>query len=196
MDNLRKLQQWLNDPCDESEALVNPFGGGAYVPIDVVNKKIKFAEVMFNARFGFRSFSHSVYSLPSSVNISGSIEVKVDCFSDDNFDEDSYEVSVDELVGSATFDAAHYAPNTHWGATCKSLCISNALLKYPQFGGLLNSQRIDFSQVPVAGKDGAVKKIKADIVIEQKLKNAWSAGDEKTIEELNKIYDFTDAGTK
>lgn len=190
MDNLRKLEQWLNEPCDEFETAIHPFGGGAYLPIDVINKKIVFAEKLFDAKFKFQNYRHEVYNLPASIVVSGSIEVKLLVRSDENFDTDSLEVEVDALVGSATFDIVHYHPNTHWGATCKSLCISNALLKYPQFGALLNSQRVEFSVKEEAAVNG---KKKADHIIQKMMDNAQSAGDEKTIKELNEIYNFSNA---
>lgn len=184
MNNLEAFKAWLSEPCSPEEVSITN-DGGAYMAIPMIREKIKYAELMFNASFRYKNFNH----IPlGSVFISGSIELIIMVSSEETAVQDRYEVIVDELVGASTFRLQEYEPNQHYAAICKSLSIANALLKYPQFGALLNRENL----VSTESAKGSVLRIRkvAGEIERKKLDLAFSSGDDKTIEELNNIYIF------
>jgi hypothetical protein len=103
------------------------------------------------------------------------------------------------LSGSATFCTEDYNPNTHYGATCKSLCIANAaMLLGRQFSWGLNpdEEEPDLFSGPVtkhkiirSGKPSV--KMKPDKVIREKYAKAVVQMNNEAVKELESIYDFT-----
>lgn len=106
------------------------------------------------------------------------------------------------LAGAATFFPDEYVPNEHWGATCKTLCIANAVQALgEQFGWGLNDDLEDIEpdvfSPPIPKKTtemirkGVVStKVPPDKEIRKKYAEAASKGDFKKIEELEAIYAF------
>lgn len=132
------LLQWLMSPCPPEDVKGDQYLG-YFLGIDKVNEKINILRSKFECRVNFRNFHHFLFIKPTKeVFASGSIEVEI--ISKDG----TFHV---ELVGAATFDIEEYdndkESNPHYAATLKSLCKSNALLEYPQFGSLLNKQELN-----------------------------------------------------
>lgn len=167
-----KFLDWLNTPCSEDEKILNP-NGGWYLGIEKVNEKLKHAFDTFGLKVDYSNFNHFFYTIQDNTYVSGGIEVFIHC---------EYEQFSKRLVGATTFNVLDYGNNKYWGAIAKSLFINNALSIYPQFGSLLNKEELIVAT--------EFKKRKADIIIQKKMDDAQSAGDSKTIEELNKQYDF------
>lgn len=181
------LKEWLNTPCDVEDLLRLPEnqGGGYYMPIVTVRKKLHYMRVHFNAHINFSDFTHLLFnSVDKKTYASGSINVTI-YHSDFPFPQ--------SLIGASTYNVARFnmrledkeIENQHYANTIKSFTIINALqTEYPQFGSGIN----DYEIVPVT----QLEKIKPmpDFMILKKMDVAKKENDTTTIESLLKNYNF------
>lgn len=145
-----ELNNWLQAP-PLPEEIKGDEVEGFFLGIDTVKIKLKTLEDRFGVWVDYSNFSHLVfYDVQKNLYASGSLEVAL------RFEDGP----VKKFVGAATFNVAEYYPNGHYAATLKSLCISNAMLEYPQFGGLLNKGLERVKPEPPTKIDAKVARMK------------------------------------
>jgi hypothetical protein len=164
--------------------------GGKYIPYPVIVKKLN---ELCGADWDIKNFSHLYFVIPDHpdlIRVSGSVEVVI------RYIDDELQYLVTRtLSGAATFYTNEYFPNEHWAATLKSLCVVNAVQVLGRnFGWGLNDEpeKNESDKTPqrqLKGKPAPVF-LPPDPGIKAKYEKAKAEGDQKTIDLLEKIYDF------
>lgn len=175
----RKLMDWLYTECSDEDVRTHPKDEAVkYLGIDVLNRKFKEMQDEFFVTVHRTNFQHQFFTHSNKKQMfSGSIDVM---FSSEYFTQ--------HLSGAATFYLDEYSPNTHFAPTGKSLCITNAVSIFPQFGSLLNKNSEDVISY-ITNNEVQSKKM-ATIIERKKLENAMRDNDSATIHELNSHYTF------
>ncbi len=173
----------------EDEIKINE-DGSRFIPYPIIVKKLY---DLCGGNWGTKNFNHFFFVIPDHpdlIKVSGGAEVVVKYF-----DTELGEIVERTLAGAATFYTIDYSPNEHWAATLKSLCVVNAVqILGRNFGWGLNEEpEKNDSESPshkqLKGKPAAVI-VSPDAAILEKYQKAKEKGDQKTIELLEKIYDF------
>lgn len=132
------VKEWLNTPCLPEE-ISGDAESGWFLGIEILRKKLKYLEDKFGVLVGYSDFNHLIFNAPDRRSFaSGSLNMEL------KFEDGTTK----RLVGGATFDLQEYAPNTHFAATLKSLCIGNGLLEYEAFGRSLNKDPLPAKEIP------------------------------------------------
>ena len=174
----QELNDWLNSYPEEHEVVteVKPDGRKyRFIPYEVTKANLD----IFAPGWGTENFNHFFYQYNGELYISGSIDVIV---------------RGRKLAGAATFTPKDYPRNSHWGATCKTLCLANAVqVLGKRFGWGLNDDLKEENEqiIPHPKKTKrSPAKMKPDRVITAKYLQALTNKDFKTADELSAIYNF------
>lgn len=194
--------KWMKTSPAEEEVSFKMVNGveRKYLKYSVVKEKM---DHLCPDTWETRHFNHFFFYLPDKrVKVSGNIEVVVK-YVYQLEDGSGYREVYRTLAGAATFFPDEKPHNQHWGATCKSLCIANAVqVLGEQFGWNLNpdEELVDEEEVysgPFTEKQKAMvrkgvasTKIPPDKEVRLKYAKAVAANDTAKIQELETIYEF------
>ena len=193
------IVNWLHtDPLEEE--ITYDDKGKKSQKFSVIKRKLDY---LCPDNWDTKNFHHFFIRMPDNrIKISGNIDVVIR-YHYELQDGSAVREVYRTLAGAATFYADEYAPNEHWGATVKSLCIVNALqVLGKQFGWELNPEEEEpdlfSSAIPGAAKQSSFMKNgkpRAKLVpppdIRKQYARAAATNDHKIIETLEAIYDFT-----
>lgn len=179
--NIKLFNEWLSEKCLPED--VAEKDGVYYLPIGVAEAKLDSMLNEFGISWHTRNYKSRHYITDTVHIVSASLELVLN-------GSGYFKV----LVGTATFSATDYYPNTHLDPIAKSFCVVNSCHDLGfQFGRHL-SQVNELSNKKDKSKRKEAVKMKPDKEIVKKYIDAVTNKKLNEAMQLEKIYDFSNIG--
>lgn len=188
-----KIIEWLKSSPPDTDVSYNE-RQKKFQKYSVIKRKL---DTLCPDTWDSKNFHQFIFYMPDKrIKVSGNIDVAIRYHY--LLEDKSGVREVNRtLAGAATFFAADYAPNEHWAATLKSLCIVNAVQALgKQFGEGLNPEEDDQDVYTVVvptekSRNGiAASKMTPDPLMRQKYAKAIVEGNVSVIADMEAMYDF------
>lgn len=185
MVNKKALREHLDARCPQEN--LSEKDGIVYLSIDKCERMLDILCEEFDLMWGTRNYRSTIIVVNAETEkpdllISASLELSL-------YGEGYHKV----LVGTTTFYASDYTPNTYFDSIAKSLCTVNAASDLGDFFGRFLANQESKSGFPSKPKEKKARqsvKLKPDKDIRQKYAKAVAAGKRNEVASLEGMYDF------